>query len=325
MKIDNGNTSASTSGAAARSLGIPRHMTLTAVCRGALGEWPQLADAIPALLDEHAFLNLLARRDSGADRLSFGGPRQLLDTLAVQPAWLHMAAPPPDLYAWFLWLALRAHQAARTTALTLEYVPDMLAQAQSSGATEAGDLIRQMLAGQSGLVQTAAGVAALAQNFAAHLDAHGAGHLEAACEAHEAAALALNKASARAESKGMAGMIATRRSASANASAIRGQLEEFEASAAKVTVLAVIENLAMAVRALAAGWKNAEHQFAGVAECSPEQLGDLAYLSDQLGLAGAASEWNAFADAVQGFVKDALVANLHRPSGTPPRPVLCAA
>lgn len=278
-----------------------KQMNVPEVCRGALTHWPQLISAIRELNRSDPLL--LVRADIDAARL--GGPEQLTGALAIDPSFLHRPAEPADIYARFTWLTLRVYEQARLVQHTLGSLPALL-EAESGNRAAAGALVREALSGPDGLAEEARILAARADEFALHL--RGLGAAVERIEVREmAAGSTVESVPAFASiegnlSHGM-GAYALARSTE------RGQ-QQWQAqqrlAAARLTVLSVIGNMALAVQSLSVAWQITAAQCEDVSKREPRELGNIDLLHTDLRSDQAAQEWRAFADTIRTFAERTL-------------------
>ncbi|HEX4629601.1 MAG TPA: hypothetical protein VH188_01425 [Chthoniobacterales bacterium] len=281
------------------TLRIPKEMAVPGICRGALTGWPQLLDAMNAVMEDPEFLTSFGQSFASGQP---GGPQQLLASLGAGPEGLMKAAPPPDLYGRFVWLAVRVYQAARTFSVTLTHLPVIF----KGTPGQIGAVASEVLAGPGGLSTTAGNVAGWAADFLADFPNAGA-DLDAAQQAHQAAAVALEKQTAACEEKDVVGSIHAHAVATAAVAGMSSRLDVFEASAGKVTAFAVLANMTMAVQSLALAWKVTKEQMETVAQSKREDLGQLSFFQERLGLEEATSEWGGFANTVKSYIQRLLV------------------
>jgi len=288
--------------ASSLSFRMPRQMALPGICRGALTYWPQMLAALAELRQDPAF------------RLAFppanliGSPAQLRAALATDSAWLLRSTPPADLYAWFVWLTLRVHQAARTFHLTLLHLPDLFKSMPPASPASSGALVGEALIGSTGVIQLAGNLKGLSNIFAQHLHKLG-GDLTSAQADYDAAAAALPEQIPGQRKRGAEisdSMLAYSR-ACATTHHAQQHHSQFKTSAAKVTALAVIANMTSATQSASVAWQSTMTQFEAIAACEAARLGDEDFLRNELQLETAANEWGAFAGVIQKFIQRVLL------------------
>jgi hypothetical protein len=283
---------------------MPREMALPGICRGALTYWPQLKAALAELRQDPAF-HLAVPQDN-----LVGSPAQILAALATDPGSLLRSTPPADLYAWFLWLTLRVHQAAQAFHLTLRGLPDLFKPAQPADPVAEGALVKEVLMGPTSLIQRAANLTELSNIFAQHLrEIEGALKSTQATQETAAAALA-EETNGPGPDKPEAGianlMLAYSRACTATSHADDDRAR-LRGSAAKVTASAVISNMASAVESLSGAWQATATQFEAIAAVEPAQLGNEDFLRNELELETAAREWGIFAGVTRKFIQGLLL------------------
>lgn len=283
---------------------MPREMALPGICRGALTYWPQLQAAL-AELRQDPVLHLAFPQEN-----LVGSPVQLLAALGTDPGSLLRSSPPADLYARFVWLALRVHQSAQTFHLTLLHLPDLFKAGKPDEPAAIGTLVKELLMGPTSLIQRAGDLSELAAVFAQHLREI-EGDLESAPAAHKTAAAAPaeetpNPAREEPGTEMANSMLAYRRACTATRHANDDRVR-FKTSAAKVTASAVISNMASAIESLSEAWQATATQFETIAACEPAQLENEDFLRNELQLETAAREWGDFARVTQKFIQGLML------------------
>jgi|GEM_PF-2726136 len=304
MKQDKKDTTPN--GASHPTLGVPKEMNITDICRGMQTGWPQLVRAMKKLREDPVFCNFFPLGFASGDGLGIGRPEQLLSALAVDPAYLTKPTPPADVYARSVWLTMRVYEAAQTMSITLKELPGILPTAKDAKAADAGAMVKEVLDSEYGLTGTAANIIKLANDFTKHLEGIG-GNLQTAQTDYQEISDLLEKQKPVGESDNIFRSIATHPQALATSDEINQQLDDLGSAAAKVTAFAVIENMRMAVQSLTTAWQVTKEQFETIARHDPASLGDPSFLQDTLQLDTAAGEWAAFAEVTNGFLKGALV------------------
>lgn len=290
----------------APTLGMPKEMNITDICRGMQTGWPQLVVAMKKLREDPVFCNSFPLGFASGDGLGIGRPEQLLSALAVDAGYLTKPTPPADVYARSVWLTMRVYEAAQTMSITLKELPGILPTAKDAKAADTGAMVKEVLDSQYGLTGTAANIIKLANDFMQHLQGIG-GNLQTAQTDYQEISDLLEKQKPVGESDNIFRSIATHPQALATSSEINQQLDDLGSAAAKVTAFAVIENMRLAVQSLATAWQVTKEQFEKVASHNPASLGDPSFLQGTLQLDTAAGEWAAFAEVTNGFLKGALV------------------
>jgi hypothetical protein len=253
--------------------------------------------------DAECDANLRARHGS-----PFGGPQELMSTLASNPRALIGSQPPADIYGQAIWFAGQVVSAARTASATLAQLPALTEAWAHLPEEDISGLIRGVIDGPGGLVETAENVAQKADEFRRRIGDDAGSRRKDAFAAFLAAGGELQRqvtglASGKAEN--LADLQAT---AEGVGRRIRAHLDNLELSAASVGVAAVLDNLTAALKQIASAWRTAGQSMSkAIAAADPQELSDPAYLKTALNLDEAVKEWAAFADAslmlVQGSVK----------------------
>lgn len=306
MKQDKKDSNVTGNTASNPTLGMPKEMNITDICRGMQTGWPQLVVAMKKLKEDPAFCNSFPLGYASGEGLAIGRPEQLLSALMVDPAYLAKPTPPADVYAHSVWLTMRVYEAAQTVSTTLAALPGILPTAENVKAVETAAMTREVLDSQYGLTGTAANIITLANDFAQQLKTIG-GNLQSAQTDYQEISDLLEKQKPVGENDNIFRSIATHPQAVATSYEINQQLDDLGSAAAKVTAFAVIENMRLAVQSLTTAWQVTREQFEKVAGSDPANLGDIAYLQNTLQLETAAGEWAAFAEVTNGFLKGALV------------------
>lgn len=305
-KHNNNNTTANKPVSGQVKLGLPREMNIVDICRGMQTGWPQLVAAMKTLEADPQFCGTFTRNYASGKGLAIGNAQQLLEALAIDPSLLTKPTPPRDAYARSVWLTMRVYNAAKTVNTTLNQLPVLFSVAKGATAAETGAMVREVLAGPRGLTQTAEDIIAQATEFANQLTTLG-GDLEAAKVEYHGAAAAFQSLNVANGEQNMMHTIGAHPDAMAASHQLGIQLDNFKASAAKVTAFAVINNMAQAIQALATAWKATKAQLEAVAGSDPAMLGDIAFLQSTLQLEAAAGEWAAFTEVIHNFMKVALL------------------
>jgi hypothetical protein len=293
------SSSARPASAATPSLGMPNLMSAPGVCRGALAHWRQLQAAMQALQHATGAGSKLPR--DFFHHCPSGSAEALRAALAIDASYLLHATPPADFYARFTWLALRVYQSARSFSVTLDHLPDLVADLGQRDPAAGGTLVQQMLVGPTGLANHARTLAGLAAAFATDLhtiEAQFGCDLAQAQAALPAALTAAPAGTADLEyAMGTHARLGSQQAGPSDAGA--------SIAAATVTVLAVIGNMAAALGQLAAAWHATLAQLEAVAALPAAQLGAPGYLQQELHAAAASKDWGAFADIIRQFIQPA--------------------
>jgi hypothetical protein len=284
------------------TLGMPKEMNITDICRGMQTGWPQLIVAMKKLKEDPAFCNSFPLGYASGEGLAIGRPEQLLSALMIDPAYLTKPTPPADVYAHSVWLTMRVYEAAQTVSTTLATLPGVLPAEKDATAA----MVKEVLDSKSGLTGTAANIISLANDFTQQLETIG-GNLQSAQTDYQEISDLLENQKPVGESDNLFRSIATHPQAIATSYGINQQLDDLGAAAAKVTAFAVIENMRLAVQSLSTAWQVTQEQFEKVAGSDPANLGDPSFLQNTLQLETAAGEWAAFAEVTNNFLKGALV------------------
>lgn len=288
----------------AATLALPPEMNIATICRGMLTSWPQLTAAMRTLAEAPPFRQAFPFA-SGQD-LAMGSAQQLLTALAANPALLTNPTPPADVYAWTVWLTMRVYEAAQTVSVTLSQLPSLFPAAQAAPSAEVGTTVQMVLAGPSGLVDTADNMATLAANLEQHLQLLG-GNLEAAQAAYQQQGAAIGSPLLASGGKGVFGLVTAHADAQATTQEVHTQLDDFQMAAAQVSAFAVIANMSLAIQALVTAWQATKAQFQAVASYDLDKLGSLDYLQGPLKLGAAAREWAAFTQVLGAYSKQTLL------------------
>ncbi|RON53965.1 hypothetical protein [Pseudomonas frederiksbergensis] len=284
------------------SLRMPAEMSVPGICRGALTPWPQLQAALRELSLDPSFRLAFANSHGSPQAQLIGSPAALQAALAIDPGYLLRPAPPADLYAWFVWVTLRVYQGARTFNLTLQHLPDLFKAAPGTTPADCGAWVKEVLAGPAGLIARARDISREAGTFARHLHSID-GDLEAARSEHT---LALQSLAPPAEARHAASMNAYSQ-AQCSAAESQTPLAHLKLTAAKVTVLSVIENMTKAMDTLTRSWQAMAAQAEAVAARPATDLGNPDFLRSELQLDVATGEWAEFACVIQAFVQGTVV------------------
>ncbi|MET1077158.1 MAG: hypothetical protein ABWY06_03965 [Pseudomonas sp.] len=286
-------------------LRMPKAMSVPGICRGALTQWPQLHAAIHELSLDPASRPAFVGGPGATQAQRVGGPVQLQAALASDAGYLSRPTPPPDLYAWFVWLTLRVYQGARRFNLTLQHLPDLFQAAPGTTQADRGEWVKEVLAGTAGLLACAQGISLQASTFARHL--HGIeSDLGAARAAHQQAAEVFSQPSPVGDNQQPASINA-HGLARQLAQQTQYQLAHLQLSAARVTALSVLDNMTKATDTLVESWQRMVLQLETIAARPVAELGNLELLRNTFYLDEATPEWGAFAGVIQAFVQGTLL------------------
>ncbi|MEO6679415.1 MAG: hypothetical protein ABIO21_18875 [Pseudomonas sp.] len=284
------------------SLRMPAEMSVPGICRGALTQWPQLQAALRELNLDPSFHLAFTNSHGSPQAQLIGGPAQLQSALAIDPGYLLRPTPPTDLYARFVWITLRVYQGARTFNLTLQHLPDLFEAAPGTTPADCGEWAKEVLAGPAGLIARARDISREAGAFARQLHSIDS-DLTTAQSEHT---LALQSLAAPAETQHAASMSAYGQ-AQWTAHESRRPLAHLKLTAAKVTVLSIIENMTKAIDTLTKSWQGMAAQVETVAARHATDLGNLDFLRNELQLDVATREWAEFACVIQAFIQGTVV------------------
>lgn len=278
-------------------------------CRGAVTGWPQLVSAIGKITSDPATSAKLAAEGGSANRLQVGSPSTLLAALALNPTILQGPQPPAEIYAQFIWFAMKVQSAARTMEATLSQLSSIASDPQGLSQEDVGTVAGELIGGGGGLSQLAGSVAAAADDFVRRLSALEAPPgLEQALADFKTAGESLEQYAGAAAGR-KARDLAHFQSATAEAAQrAREALDVLELGAATVSAAAVLANLTAVMRSMAEQWRLVSSNMAVAAGVSKQQLSDPDYLRQTLGLDDAVAGWKSLADASEGFVQHSLTA-----------------
>lgn len=290
------------------SLRMPAEMSVPGICRGALTQWPQLQAAVGELNLDPSFCLVFANSHGSPQAQLVGSPAQLQAALAIDPGYLLRPTPPSDLYAWFVWITLRVYQGARTYNLTLQHLPDLFKAAPGTTPADCGEWVKEVLSGPTGLLARARDISDQAGAFARHL--HSIGTDLTAARSEHAQALQSMVSTTTAEDTqptwGHAGAMYAYSQAQLTVHDAQLPLAHLKLTAAKVTVLSVIDNMTKAMDMLTKSWQRMAAQCEAVAAQQATDLGKLDALRNDLHLDVATTEWAEFASVIQAFIQGTL-------------------
>jgi hypothetical protein len=290
------------------SLRMPGEMAVPGICRGALTQWPQLQAALQELSLDPAFRLEFANSRGSSQTQPIGSPAQLQAALTIDPGYLLRPAPPTDLYTWFVWVTLRVYQGARTFNLTLQHLPDLFKAPPGTTPADCGEWVKEVLAGPAGLIARARDISHQAGTFARHLHSIDS-DLTAARSEHALAVQSLLPPATTEDSqptRGHATSMYAYSHAQLTAHESQLPLAHFKLTAAKVTVLSVIDNMTKAIDMLTKSWQSMAAQCEAVAARQGTDLGNLDFLRNELQLDVATNEWAEFASVIQAFIQGTL-------------------
>lgn len=282
-------------------LGVPPNMALPVICRGSLTGWLQLVSSVERLSTATIKSSIIPG--------NIGGPAELLYALSIHPGILTEDDEPSTIYGKSVWITCRMSSASKNIATTLSGLPKIFTIAAGQSAADIGQLVRQVLAGDSGLIGSAQEISLAAKAIAHQLHVSGA-----AIEQHDQA---LEKCTQQ---------LAEKVSAVANnavdhprqehaattflASQIQSGLEPIKQASAALTHAGMINNLMQAMTAISSAWSTVEQRFNEVVTQTPlSSLGDLDYLENTLQLTQAAKEWNSLVLSLSSFIEQRLIPN----------------
>ncbi|HEX8192305.1 MAG TPA: hypothetical protein VF552_05345 [Allosphingosinicella sp.] len=272
---------------------------------GSVAGWTQLVAAVAAM-ETPATLAQLQACYGTPNGVEFGNPGTLIGGLASDPTILQGEAPA-GIYPHIVWFVTRSEQAATTFGQTLGQLPEVLNPMNCGTPDQCGALAGQIMTGSGGLTETANAIVADAGPLVQRLSTlvHGvAGPLRD----FNSAAADLSSAAAAAAAAGPTDLPPLQAAAAAAAARVRSALELLDPEVAGLNVAAVVEALVDAVKGMTATWQQVSDGLTAiVADTAPAQLGSPAYCRSTLHLDEAVADWNAFAEALTGFISNSLV------------------
>ena len=290
------------------SLRMPAEMAVPGICRGALTQWPQLQAALLELNLDPSFRLVFSNNHGSPQAQLVGCPAQLQAALAIDPGYLLRSTPPTDLYAWFVWITLRVYQGARTFNLTLQHLPDLFKAPPGTTQADCGEWVKEVLAGPAGLIARARDISREAGTFARHLHSIDA-DLTAARSEHAQALQSMVPTTTAEDAQptwGDAESMYAYGQAQLTAHESQVPLAHLKLTAAKVTVLSVIDNMTKAMDMLTKSWQRMAAQCEAVAAQQATDLGSLDSLRNDLHLDVTTTEWAEFASVIQAFIQGTL-------------------
>jgi hypothetical protein len=290
------------------SLRMPSEMAVPGICRGALTQWPQLQAALQELNLDPAFRLVFANSHGSSQAQPIGSPALLQTALTIDPGYLLRPTPPSDLYAWFVWVTLRTYQGARTFNLTLQHLPDLFKATPGTTPADCGEWVKEVLVGPAGLIARARDISHQAGAFARHLHSIDS-DLTAARSEHAQALQSVVPTTTTEDTqptRGHAGSMYAYSQAQLTVHESQLPLAHLKLTAAKVTVLSVIDNMTKAMDMLTKSWQSMAAQCEAVAARQATDLGNLDSLRNDLYLDVATTEWAEFASVIQAFIQGTL-------------------
>ena len=210
------------------------------------------------------------------------------------------------MYAQIIQFANHVASAARTMGVTLAELPALAEATADLPKKQAGALVRGVVDGPGGLVETADHVAEMADDLLSRLG--DSGRKEAFASFRDIGGELQRQANAVAPTKAE-NLAVLQAEAESAGRRIRANLDKLELQAALVGVAAVMENLAAALKSMASAWRQAGQSMTkAMSAVDAGQLSDPAYLKKALNLDVAVREWNGLADATRSFVQGSVTA-----------------